>query len=136
VSEVKDKIIKKLISLIEEAEILKKEITSYKDPRIDTWKMKSRKLLERIGEDRLAGQFNAAGTSSFNMMASERERFNYVLRVLEGRKNFLIVVKEDLELFEEEDAPELRKIKHKFEAGLDLKIIKGKYTQERERGGK
>jgi len=131
-SEVKEKIIKRLEELIEEGEQFKNTTIQAKDSNVDMWRMKCHKLLERIGGEKLNGEFNAAGAFSYNMRMSESERVQYRKRQIEGRTNFLKVTKDDLELFDDNDEPELKRIKHKFEGGLDLGILKGKYTQERE----
>ena len=130
-NETTKKIIGKLDSLIEEGGRLKKEIRDPEDPNIQMWEMRANKLLERIGGEKLTGDFSAAGAFSFDMYATSQECLDYALRAIGARTNCLIVIKEDLELFDESDEQELKKIKHKFEVGADLGIIKGKYTQER-----
>lgn len=131
-SEVKEKIIKRLEGLIGEGEQLKNTAIQAEDPNVHMWRMKCSKLLERIGGEKLIGKFNAAGSFSYNTRMSESERVLYRKRQIEGRTNFLKVTKDDLELFDDNDEPELKRIKHKFEGGVDLGILKGKYTQERE----
>jgi len=131
-SDVKDKIISKMNELIEEADVLKNEISNFDDARVDTWRMRATKLLERVGGEKLVREFNRSGAFSINMRASERERFEYTLKAIEGRKNCLIVIAEDLEFFDDKDEEEIAKIKHKIEAGVNVGFFKGKYTQERE----
>ena len=131
-SDVKIRIITKLDELISEAKKLHGEIVDPNDTRVDMWEMRSRKLLEKIGGEKLKGEFNAAGAFSFNMRMSDHERLNYSRRQLEGRKNYLLVVKEEMEFFQEEDESELKKIKHKFVGGINLGIFKAEYVQGRE----
>ena len=90
------------------------------------------KLLERIGGEKLVYAFRCAISFSFNVRADDTARLEYKLKQLEVGKNYLIVIKDDLELFDDADEKDLKKIKHKFEAGVDLGIVKGKYTHERE----
>ena len=135
-SDTKEKIIERLNSIIEEGEKLKSEVNSYKDPKIKMWEMRATTLLERIGGEELVRKFVAVGSFSIRRGMSDKEWLDYKIKAIEGRTNFLIVKKEDLELFSEEDEPQIKKIRDKFEAGIDLGLIKGKVSRERERDKK
>ena len=131
--ETKKKILTKLDELMAEAMSLKSDIKDHEDLRVRTWKIATEKLLERIGGEKLIRDFRSSTSFSFNVMDGDDERLEYKKKVLEGGKNFLKITKDDLELFEDSDEKELKKIKHKFEAGIDIGIVKGKYTHESEK---
>ena len=133
-ADVKVKILEKLNSLISEGRKLKEDAQTRKDPNIQMWMMRAHKLLERIGGVEMTKKFNMAGAFSYNTRATEQELNDLALRSIEARTNYLIVIKEDLELFYDKDEPQLNKIKNKFEAGLDFGVIKSKFSTERERG--
>jgi len=126
-----EKIVNRLQELIQEGEQLSKEISQSEDPNFDMWRMKCEKLLERMGGEELVGQYTSVGEFSYVVGMSESESLEYDKRAIGGRTDFLKVVKDDLELFGGEDEKELKKIKHRFEGGINLGILKGKYTQER-----
>jgi len=127
----KNKILERLGNLIDQIEDLKKE--RHGSQCADLWKKRVEKLVERIGGDKLSGDFFSAGAFSFSMYAGEGELQEYYLKQMNAWHNFLVVIKEDLELFDDIDEPELSKIKHKFEIGANVGIFKGKYSQEKER---
>lgn len=129
--ETKQKILKRLEELLSQIPGLKKE--NYDSELTDLWEERVKKLLERIGGEKLIKDFHHSGATAFNMYASERELQEYYLKRLSGYNNFLTALKEDLELFDETDESTLTKLKHKFEVGANLGIIKGKYSQEREK---
>ena len=131
-SEAKEKMLKRLEELIIEGEKLKNTGIQLNDPAINMWHMKCEKILDRIGGEKLIGEFNSAGAFAFNMRMSDGERVEHRKMQVEGRTNFLQVTKEDLKLFDDTDEPVLKKIKHKFEGGVNLGFVKGKYTQERD----
>ena len=131
-SETKEKILKRLEELIREGEQLKNVIIQKNDANVSMQRMKCDNLLDRLGGERLIGKFNSAGAFSYNMRISEDERIEYRKRRVEGQTNFLKTTKENLELFDGTDEPELKKIKRKIEAQLDLGIAKVKYKQERD----
>ena len=133
-NEVKAKILDKLNSLIDEGKKLKSEVKNSEDPNIQMWEMRAKQLLERVGGLEISKKFNMVGMFAYNMRSTERELLDLELRGIEARTNYLIVIKEDLELFDDKDEPQLNKIKNKFEAGLNIGVFKGKYSTERERG--
>ena len=131
-ADVKEKILERLDSLISEGRKLKEDVLDRKDLKIQMWDMRAKKLLERIGGEEATKKFNIAGAFSYNTRATERELNDLALRSIEARTNYLIVIKEDLELFDDKDEPQLNKIKNKLEAGLNLGVFKGKFSTERE----
>ena len=135
-ADAKEKIIERLSSLIEEGKKLKGEIQNPEDPNLQMWEIRVTKLLERLGGDKLIGDFNMTGAFSFNMYAGEQECLEYAKKSLEARTNFLIATKEDIELFDDKDKPQLKNIKNKYEAGINVGFFKGKVSTEREHGNK
>ena len=131
-SDVKEKIIERLNSLIVDGKRLKDEIKSDEDPNIRMWRMRATKLLERIGGDKLKRDFNMAGAFPVDTMGSDRYFLELAKKSLEAETNFLIATKEDTEMFDEKDEPQLKNIKNKFEAGFNFGIFKGKASTERE----
>jgi hypothetical protein len=127
----KQKIIKRLDELINQIPELRKEY--HESEKIGLWQERVKKILERIGGESLVRKFNSAGAFAFHMNPSDAEKQEYYLKQINGWSNFLIALKEDLELFDESDNEGLKKIKHKFEMGANLGIVKGKYSQEREK---
>jgi len=127
----KQKILTRLGDLIIQISDLMKE--RHDSQKADLWKKRVIKLLERMGGEKLVGKFHSAGAFSFTMYPSEGELQEYYLKQISAWHNFLITLKEDLELFDDIDEPELSKIKHKFEIGANVGILKGKYSQEKEK---
>ena len=126
-----EKIIKKLDELIKEIPELKNK--QYNSDEADLWKKRTKKLMERIGGEDLESKFIGAGAFAHSMHADEREIQEYYLKQLKSWNNFLIVLKEDMEMFDEKDEPTLTKVKHKFGLGLNTGILKANYNQEREK---
>ena len=131
-SDTKEKIIERLSSLIEEGKKLKDGIQSSEDPNLHMWMMRATKLLERMGGDKLKRDFNMAGAFSYNTHGNDRYFLEYAKKSIEAETNFLIATREDAEMFDEKDEPQLKNIKNKFEAGFNFGIFKGKASTERE----
>jgi hypothetical protein len=127
-SELKEKVLKRLDELIQEGEQLKNTEIKENDPGFNMWHTRCRTFLERLGGDKLTGSFNTAGALPFAMNMSDKEAVLYRKRQVEGRTGFLKVTKEDLALFDEKDEPGLARIRYKFEGGDDPALLKGKYT--------
>ena len=98
-----EKIIKKLDELIKEIPELKNK--QYNSDEADLWKKRTKKLMERIGGEDLESKFIGAGAFAHSMHADEREIQEYYLKQLKSWNNFLIVLKEDMEMFDEKDEP-------------------------------
>jgi len=128
---VKSKIIKRLESLILEAEDLKKK--RHDSGETDLWEKRCESLLQRIGGDKLIDNFIRLNAISFYPDMPEEEYQEGYLANLSNNINLLISIKEDLELFDEDDEKDLKKIKHKIELGANIGIFKGRYSQEREK---
>ena len=130
----KTKILEKLDQLIKEIPELQNK--RHDSDEADLWKKTTEKLMERMGGEDLESKFIGAGAFPSDMNADEREIQEYYIKQLKSWNNFLIVVKKDMEMFDEEDKPDLAKIKHKFGLGLNTGILKVNYTQEREKKDK
>ena len=131
-NDTKQKILTRLSDLINQIPELKK--VKYDSESVKLWEERVKKLLERIGGEKIIKDFNKISSFAMSMFAkTDTEHEEIFLKRLTARNSFLVALKEDLELFDESDEPELKKIKHKFELGADLGIIKGKYSQEREK---
>lgn len=124
----KEKIIRRLDELMASGSQIKESMAIQNDEEYEMWEMQCTKLLERIGGETLVDQYASAGLCAHGPIMSDEQALEFKKRRVSGRINYLKVLKDDLILFGDEDEPELKKIKHKFEGAeffseFDLKPV-------------